>query len=430
MMFWIVAAALALGASALIALALMRGRVSTAPPAAYDLEIYRVQLDGVDKDLARGVISQTEAGRLRAEVSRRILAADAQIRAYGADGGQPRRAGQVMAALLVVAVTGGTIWIYGQLGAPGYVDQPRAERLAASDAARADRLSQAEAEDRFGPGDQPVEPPEDFAQLMVQLRAAVEARPGDLRGLALLARNEASLGNTGAARAAQEQLIAAEEGEATAADHAFLADLMITAAGGYVSAEAEASLRTALSLDPSQAEARYYLGVYFSQVDRPDAAFRTWEALLNDSPPDAVWVAPLREQIVGAADRAGINYTLPEAGSSGAAAGPTPEQVEAADDMSEEERQAFIRSMVDNLLARLGSEGGPPQDWARLVVALGVLGETERAQTILDEARLNFAGQDDATRLLDEAASRAGLAGAPQDAAPQDSAPETSEGTQ
>lgn len=412
MMFWIVAAALALGTSALIAAALLRGRASAAPPAAYDLEIYRIQLQGVDKDLARGVITQGEAGRLRSEVSRRILAADAQIQAHGVDGGQPRRAGIVLAGVLMAAITGGTIWGYLELGAPGYSDLPRAARLAASDAARTERLDQAAAEERFGPDEQPLTPPEDFAQLMVQLRAAIEARPNDVRGLALLARNEASLGNNGAARRAQERLIAAKGDAAVAADHAFLADLLITAAGGYVSSDAETSLRTALSLDPTQPEARYYLGAYYAQVDRPDAAFRTWESLLEESAPDAPWTAPLRGQIEDVAARAGINYTLPEArtASSAAPTGPTAEQVEAAQGMSEEGRQDFIRSMVDGLMARLADEGGPPQDWARLIVALGVLGEDARAEDIWDEARATFAGQPQALDMLSEAATRAGLA--------------------
>ncbi|MFD0857438.1 c-type cytochrome biogenesis protein CcmI [Roseovarius aquimarinus] len=405
MTFWIVAIALALGTSGLIAAALLRGRASAAPPAAYDLEIYRVQLAGVDKDLARGVITEAEAGRLRAEVSRRILAADAQIRAHGADGGQPRGAGRIMAGILVLVVSGGTLLGYQQLGAPGYRDLPRSERLAASDAARAARLSQAEAVEEFGRPEQEVTPPEDFAQLMTQLRAAVEKRPGDVRGLALLARNEASLGRTAAARDAQERLIAAKGEDASAADHAFLADLMITQAGGYVSAEAEQSLRAALALDPGQPEARYYLGVYFTQVDRPDAAFRTWEALLADSAPDAPWVAPLRARIEDAAGRAGINYTLPDA----RPAGPTAEDMEAAAQMSDEDRQTFIRGMVDNLLGRLSEEGGPPEDWARLIVALGVLGETERAEAILSEARSTFAERPEAQAMLDTAAERAGI---------------------
>src|SRR5690554_652110 len=128
MVFWIIAGVLALGTSGLIAAALLRGRASAAPPAAYDLEIYRDQLKEVDKDLARSVITEGEADRLRAEVSRRILAADTQVKAHGSDGGQPRGAGMVLAAALVVLVTGGALAGYTLLGAPGYGDQPRAKR--------------------------------------------------------------------------------------------------------------------------------------------------------------------------------------------------------------------------------------------------------------------------------------------------------------
>ena len=409
MVFWIIAGVLALGTSGLIAAALLRGRASAAPPAAYDLAIYRDQLKEVDKDLARAVITEGEADRLRAEVSRRILAADTQVKAHGPDGGQPRGIGRVLAAALVALVTGGALAGYIQLGAPGYGDQPRAKRLAASDAERAARLSQADAETSFGLGERPAEPSEDFAQLMEKLRAAVKERPNDARGLALLARNEASLGNTGAARRAQTQLIEVKGEAASADDHAFLADLMITAAGGYVSQEAEASLRATLALDPQQLEARYYLGSYYAQVDRPDAAFRTWEKLLQDSPPDAAWIEPLRARIKGAADQAGIRYTLPTLGQKLEFAGPSAEQVEAAGDMSDEDRQTFIASMVDGLMTRLADEGGPPQDWARLITALGVLGETERAEAILNEAKSTFAEQPDALAMLQDAASRTGL---------------------
>ena len=49
---------------------------------------------------------------------------------------------------------------------------------------------------------------EDYLELMAQLREAVAGRPGDLRGLQLLARNEAALGNMAAARKAQERISA------------------------------------------------------------------------------------------------------------------------------------------------------------------------------------------------------------------------------
>ncbi|WP_113910483.1 c-type cytochrome biogenesis protein CcmI [Roseovarius dicentrarchi] len=412
MLFWAIAAILALGCSGLIAAALLRGRSNAVPPAAYDLDVYRVQLKDVEKDLARGVITNAEAERVRTEVSRRILAADAQLQKAGAGTIQPGRGAGVLAGVVAVALTAGALAGYAVLGAPGYADLPRGARLAASDAARANRLTQAEAVARFGTETAPAIPGDEFAQLMVQLRAAVEKRPEDARGLALLARNEAALGDTDAALDAQARLLAVLGDQASATEHAFHADLLITAAGGYVSQEAEAALRTALSKDPGQPEARYYLGVYYDQVDRPDAAFRTWERLLSDSPPDAGWTQQLRGQTADAANRAGIRYSPPPEAAAPAApglSGPSAAEVEAAGDMTDEDRQQMIRGMVDGLMARLAAQGGPPEDWARLISSLGILGEVARASAIRDEAQAIFKDDAEALGMIRAASQTAGL---------------------
>ncbi len=410
MMFWAIAAILALVCSGLIAAALLRGRKHAVPHAAYDLDVYRVQLKDVDKDLARGVITPAEAERVRTEVSRRILSADTQLRQAGADVTQPSGGAAVLAVVLAMALTAGALAGYSALGAPGFPDMPRSVRLAASDTARANRLPQAEAVARFGTPEVPITPREDFAQLIEQLRAAVEKRPDDVRGLALLARNEAGLGNTSAAIDAQTRLIAALGDQAAGGNYAFLADLLITAAGGYVSQEAEAALRTALSKDPAQREARYYLGIYYDQVDRPDAAFRTWEQLLRDSPPDAIWVQQLRDMTAGAADRAGIRYTLPPVSASPGptSPGPSAADVQAAGDMTDADRQQMIRGMVDGLMGRLAEQGGPPEDWARLISSLGILGEAERAAAIRDEALEIFKDDPEALEVIRAAAQSAG----------------------
>ncbi len=84
--------------------------------------------------------------------------------------------------------------------------------------------------------------------------------------------------------------------------------------------------------------------------------------------------------------------------------------VGAAADMSEEDRQQMIRGMVERLADRLAEEGGPPEDWARLIAALGVLGETDRARSIWQEAQTRFAEAPAALAQLRGAAEGAGVA--------------------
>lgn len=409
MLFWISILALGLFCGAILAFTLLRGRTGSQPPAAYDLQVYRDQLKEVDRDLARGVIGAEDADRIRAEVSRRILAADAQVQAGGDTGGQPHLAGWALAATALVLLVGGSVALYQSMGAPGYKDLPLKARIAASDAARAARLSQTEVEARVPQADVPPELSEEYAALMEKLRQAVKDRPDDLRGLGLLVRNEAALGNLTAAHTAQAQIITIKGPEATADDYAHHADLMISAAQGYISTEAEKSLREALRRNPSEPRAQYYLGLYMLQVDRPDAAFRIWDRLLRASPPNAPWVSPIRGRIEEVAWRAGVEYELPALPDTTQAAGPSEEDIKAAGEMTSEDRGAMIRSMVARLSERLAAEGGTPDEWARLIGAYGVLGETEQADAIWEEAQTIFGAEPDALDIIRDAARDAGV---------------------
>jgi cytochrome c-type biogenesis protein CcmH len=237
----------------------------------------------------------------------------------------------------------------------------------------------------------------------------VAERPNDAEGLALLARHEASLGNLAAAHAAQARLVAVKGEAATAADFADLADLRILAAGGYVSPEAEAALTEALARDPRNPVARYYSGLMHAQTGRPDLAFRFWSALLAEGPPDAPWIAPIRAQIEEIAWLAGQhNFRLPPEGPP--PPGPTAEQMEAAQGMTPQERQDMIRGMVGALAERLATEGGPAEDWARLIRAYAVLGEAERVAPVVAEARTRFAGDAAGLGVIEAAARDAGIA--------------------
>jgi len=410
MLFWITVISLALFCGAVLGFAILRGRPGAEPPAAYDLRVYRDQLREVDRDRDRGVIGAEEAERLRAEVSRRILAADAQLRAGGGAGAQPRRASLAMAALALLVVTGGAALLYARLGSPGQPDLPLETRIAASEAARADRLDQQAAEARVPAPDTPPEASEEFLDLMEKLRETVAQRPRDLRGLRLLARNEAALGNMTAAREAQARIIEVKGPEAGAHDYALVADLVISAAGGYVSREAEAAIRAALERDPRNPWGRYFLGHYLIQVDRPDMAFRTWKRLLDESRPEAPWVPAIRARIEEVAWRAGVRYELPPPPDAPATApGPDAADMQAAEEMAPGDRAAMIRDMVSRLAGRLAEEGGTAAEWARLIGAYGVLGETGRAQEVWEEAQGVFEGRPEDMETLRAAARDAGL---------------------
>lgn len=398
--FWIAAAGMALAVAASLIAALFQRRGAAPDAGAFDMQVYRAQLAEVDRDAAAGLLVGGDADRLRAEVSRRILEADRLGRRATtvAPKGARGLAGAVVAVVLVAAV-----WGYLRLGAPGYADVPLAGRLAAADAFSANRPSQAAAE-AATPPTPTVKPDAEMAVLMTKLRQAVVQRPNDVQGLTLLARNEAALGNLAAARKAQTALIDAKGGVATAADHVMLAEILIRLAGGYVSPEAEAELIAVLKLEPANGTALYYSGLMFAQGDRADRTFGIWQNLLKTSTPDAAWVAPIEAQIADIAARAGEKYDAPEA------VGPTADQVGAAAEMTPEDRLAMIRSMVDGLSGRLATNGGPVEDWARLITSLGVLGDGAQARAIYTEAQVAFAGRAAELSTLKAAAVSAGVA--------------------
>lgn len=401
MLFWLAPVLIAVAVATVLVATLRRRREAGLSPAASDVAVYRDQLKEVDRDLARGVLSEAEAETVRTEVSRRLL--DADKRDTAASGGGRR--GQFLPAVTLVALLiASSFALYSFVGAPGVADLPMTTRLAQIEEAARNRSGQAEAEAgalAFLPKAPEADP--SFLDLMEKLRAALVERPDDTRGLALLAQNEARLGNYTAAREAQERLVAAYGDVVPLDERVALLDLMVFAAGGYVSPEAEAVLAKILDGEPENETARYYAGLLLAQTGRPDRAFPIWRRLLENAPPDAPYVPVIRAEIANVAAAAGVDYQPP------AMRGPTAADVAAAGDMTAEERQDTIRGMVEGLSERLATDGGPPEDWARLITALGVLGDTDRARAVADEAQQVFGASPEALAQIEAARTRAGI---------------------
>lgn len=69
---------------------------------------------------------------------------------------------------------------------------------------------------------------------------------------------------------------------------------------------------------------------------------------------------------------------------------PTPEQMQAAQDMSPEDRANMIIAMVEGLAERLEDNPNDPEGWARLLRARKVLGQEKKLQADIDRVKLVF----------------------------------------
>ncbi len=403
MLFWIIAAALVAVIALLFALALLRGRGEDemAPAASYDVQVYRDQLRDLERDVERGVTSREEADRAKLEISRRMLEADRKAQA-GSDLGRAPKGPTIALAIGGLAIFGGAFWLYGRMGAEGYQDQPIAQRFADADKLYDSRPSQAKAETMQKARETaPTNPDPKYLELMKKLREAVAKNPNDPKGLELLARNEAALGNFGAAWKAQQRLVAIKGDAATAQDYAQLGEMMAVAAGGLITPEAEKVFATALKMDQNNGLALYYVGLMMAQNGRGDRAFRLWDNLLRNSQDSDPWVPLVQQNIQELAWLAGEkDYTPPRPRG---APGPSQADVAAAADMSPEARQDMIRSMVERLNDRLAQEGGSADDWARLISSLRMIGEVDRADAVYGEAKGKFGSRPEDMAKIDAA---------------------------
>lgn len=400
-MFWALAILMIAVSLWAIGRPLLRNAGTGTRAAEQDLQVYKDQLDEVERDLARGVLGPEEAESARIEVSRRILAADKRVQAQAAARAAAPALNRTVLALVALVLAGGSLGLYALLGNPGLPDRPLQERLAEAQQRRAARMDQAAAEALAGPVEV-GEVPQDYLDLVAQLRQAVTERPDDIQGQRLLALHESRLGNYAAARVAQDKVAQLLGNAATGEDYAALGEYMIFAAGGYVSPQAEEALVQALNLDPENPRARYFSGLALAQNGRPDIAYQMWSGLLAEGPEDAPWIAPIRAQIGALARAAGIDPAT-------APPGPTAEDIDNAGEMSADERQQMIRGMVAGLAERLATEGGSAQEWARLIRAYGVLGDPDKAALIWAEAKQTFADDPAAMAVLAPVAEELGI---------------------
>jgi cytochrome c-type biogenesis protein CcmH len=332
--------------------------------------VYKDQLAEIGRDVSAGLIGRTEAEAARVEISRRLLAADdAQRDAPSSVNTTLRRAVAViaLAGLPLMAAA-----LYLPLGSPRLPDFPLSQRAQGPAAS------------------QPLD------NLVAQVEAHLEKNPTDGRGWNVLAPVLAKLGRfDDAIRAYRNSITYNGDSAARRAD---LGEAIAAASGGVVTAEAKAEFERAIALNADEAKASYFLGLAAEQDGRASEAASIWREMLAKAPQTAPW----RPLVLAALARVGGGPAAPAL---------SDDTVAAAKDMTETDRSAMIRGMVDRLASRLKQNGDDVEGWLRLVRAYMVMGDRDKAKGASADARQAVAGDAERLRTLNEGLKDLGLDG-------------------
>lgn len=256
-LFWVLAAALTAGALLFLLPPLLRQR--TAAPddrVAANAAIYREQLEELAADLRRGAIGKEEFERASREVERRIVVEHAA--------GEPEPALHRPLVAVAVAIGLGLPALaglgYWKLGNPEGMQETAA--LAESHQATGAQME----------------------ELVDQLAARMEQKPGDAQGWVLLGRSLGALGKHERSAAAYAKAVQLSPKDPDVlADYA---DALAMARGRNLDGEPFELAKRALAADPDHVKALALAGTAEFERRNYAAAVAYWERILKVVPPD------------------------------------------------------------------------------------------------------------------------------------------------
>jgi len=378
MTLWIAIAALTVIALGIIVLPVLRGGKNAAKRADYDVALFKEQLKELDRERETGLLNEAEAEAARQELERRLLVADAernQEAALAEDRVSPVGLGAALAVTVAASVA-----LYFYLGQPHLPDFPIAQRDLEKE--------------------QNVQADAELKKMLGALEKRLQENPADLKGWRMLGRSYAAMDRYDEAAEAFKKA-AALTGDDKQAYSSVLTNFVenrFFAGNGQVDEQISDAIAKARSADPLNMKAWFYDAFLKSKTGDVKGALQDWVDMKAVAPEDAAWLPQVESQIAAAAKALGVDAASVKptpglheelnklAGQEAAAQaeaelkGPTAEQMRDAAAMSEEERAAMIRSMVEGLAARLEENPDDKEGWLKLARAYRVLGETAKAE--------------------------------------------------
>ncbi|MEE2999568.1 MAG: c-type cytochrome biogenesis protein CcmI [Pseudomonadota bacterium] len=368
MSFWIACNVLLL--ATLIAIIVPIMRVRAVHSTGYNLATFQNQLFEIERDVNDGLLSVEDGQTLRTEIEKRIQKnAEDLTNKFTDDTIISGEKTQIVTAIvLAMIISFGSYIVYFYLGSSGKPDLPFANRDLSPSIDNANVT---------------------MNSLVKRLKERLDKNPNQLKGWILLGQSLVSLKRFYEASNAFKRAIDIAPNRADLAASA--AETRFMAKGGKFDQEVRDYFKMAQRLNPEEHKALYFLGLDSYMAKKHASAIQYWVDLISISPVGAPWMDSVRERLLDAAKAGnlkiseftprlkatpkGSNELKPERD-----AAPTQEDIKNAGEMSEEEREIFILSMVEQLANRLKSEPNDLNGWRKLARAYRVLGEKKKAE--------------------------------------------------
>lgn len=383
MNLWLALVTLAACAAAFLAVPFLRARGQTASQAT-ETDIYKQQLRNLAEEISAGDVDEATAAEERIAIERRILAETPKLPEAVATAQTDRVTAIGVAAIVVL----GAVGLYSAIGEPAVPSSQHAAPAASGVTAAAS--SPVQAAQRQLP---------DVDTMIARLADRLKANPNDPDGWRMLGWSYFQTQRYAQSVDAYAHAVALKP-ESAELQSAY-GEAQTLAAGGQITAGAEVALKRALAANPNDERAHFYSGLLKKQKGNVQGAIAEWIAALRNARPDSIWTPRLRTQIEEQARASGIDVSgkLPPAPPSQPStfAQPTAQDIQQAQAMSPEERQAMINNMVEGLDRRLRKNPADPEGWVRLIRSRMVMGRADLARDALTRAIAAFTN-DKSTR--------------------------------
>jgi cytochrome c-type biogenesis protein CcmH len=388
MLFWVIAAVMTAVATLALLRPVVRARSEASDaPELHDIEVYRDQLTEVDRDVADGLVEPAQAEVAKTEISRRLLGAARKSETANSAGGPANTCGlrRIAVILMALFMPVAALTAYLELGRPGLPQLPLSARLQADPQAN------------------------DIAMLISRAEQHLVDNPDDGRGWDVLGPIYLRTGRYEEAATAFRKTISILG--PSPARLSSLGEALFSASGGIVTEEANLAFQTARELDSSDPKPQFFLAVALAQSGRTSEARAAFNGMLETAPADAPWIPAVQSQL--ASLQPGTTAGPLSGAGAAAPANPTAADIAAAQNMSAEDRQAMIASMIESLEAKLAENPNNVAGWLRLVRSHVVTGNRESAQAALDRAFRVFAPASPENQQLSAIAKDLGLTETP-----------------